>query len=215
MTVIKVVLADDHPVFRQGLRRVLERSGTAEVAAEAADGRTALDCVRKLRPQVAIVDLQMPGLHGLELTRMIAREVPETAVLVLTMSDDEATVWTALRAGARGYLLKTAEAAGIMRAVHAVAEGELVVGPGVAARVLGFFDRPAPSRAGEAFPDLTAREREVLVQLVGGLSNPAIARKLGLTPKTVRNYVSSILLKLQVADRAAAISLARDAGVDR
>jgi DNA-binding NarL/FixJ family response regulator len=129
------------------------------------------------------------------------------------MSEDEATVWTALRAGARGYLLKNAEEEGIMRAVRAVAEGELVIGPGVTARVLGFFDRPAPSRAGEAFPGLTQRERDVLEQLAGGLGNAAIARHLGLTPKTVRNYVSSILLKLQVADRAAAISRAREAGV--
>lgn len=213
MTMIRVIIADDHPVFRRGLRRALEGSGEVEVAAEAADGRAALDCARQLRPHVAIIDLQMPGLHGLELTRTIARELPDTGVLILTMSEDEATVWTALRAGARGYLLKNAEEEGIMRAVRAVAEGELVIGPGVTARVLGFFDRPAPSRAGEAFPGLTQRERDVLEQLAGGLGNAAIARHLGLTPKTVRNYVSSILLKLQVADRAAAISRAREAGV--
>ena len=147
MTMIRVIIADDHPVFRRGLRRALEGSGEVEVAAEAADGRAALDCARQLRPHVAIIDLQMPGLHGLELTRTIARELPDTGVLILTMSEDEATVWTALRAGARGYLLKNAEEEGIMRAVRAVAEGELVIGPGVTARVLGFFDRPAPSRA--------------------------------------------------------------------
>jgi DNA-binding NarL/FixJ family response regulator len=213
VTPIRVVLADDHPVFRKGLRRALDGSGQVEIVGEAADGRSALDCVRRLRPQVAIVDLHMPGMHGLELTGTICRELPGVGVLVLTMSEDDATVWAALRAGARGYLLKSAEEEGIVRAVRAVAEGELVIGPGVAYRVLSFFGRPAPSPAGEAFPGLTQRERDVLEQLAQGLPNAAIARQLGLTPKTVRNYVSAILLKLQVADRAAAIGLARDAGV--
>ena len=158
-------------------------------------------CARRLRPQVAIVDLQMPGLHGLEVTRAIARELPDTGVLVLTMSEDDAT-GTALRAGARGYLLKNAGEEGIIRAVRAVAEGELAIGPGIARRVLGFFSRPAPSPAGEAFPELTQRERDVLDLLAQGLANAAIAARLGLTAKTVRNYVSTILMKLQVADRA-------------
>jgi DNA-binding NarL/FixJ family response regulator len=213
MTPIRVVIADDHPVFRKGLRRVLDGSGQVEVVGEAAEGRAALDCVRRLRPQVAIVDLHMPRMHGLELTGTICRELPDIGVLVLTMSEDDATVWAALRAGARGYLLKSAEEEGIVRAVRAVAEGELVIGPGVARRVLGFFDRPAPSPADDAFPGLTQRERDVLEQLAQGLPNTAIARRLGLTPKTVRNYVSAILLKLQVADRAAAIGAAREAGV--
>jgi len=213
VTVIRVIIADDHPVFRRGLRRVLEGSGEVDIVGEAADGRAALDCARRLRPQVAIVDLQMPGLHGLEVTRAIARDLPDTGVLVLTMSEDDATVWTALRAGARGYLLKSAGEEGIIRAVRAVAEGELAIGPGIARRVLGFFSRPAPSPAGEAFPELTQRERDVLDLLVQGLPNAAIADRLGLTAKTVRNYVSAILLKLQVADRAAAIRAARDAGV--
>jgi DNA-binding NarL/FixJ family response regulator len=213
MIAIRTVIADDHPVFRRGLRRALDASDEVEVVGEAADGRSAVDEVRRLRPAVAVVDLQMPGLHGLEVTRTIAREQPDVGVLVLTMSEDDATVWAALRGGARGYLLKTADEDAIVRAVRAVADGELVIGPGVARRVLGFFDRPAPSPSGAAFPELTQRERDVLEQIALGMPNAAIARRLGLTPKTVRNYVSSILLKLRVTDRAAAITRAREAGL--
>ena len=213
MTAIRIVIADDHPVFRRGLRRALDASDEVEVVGEAADGRSAVDAVRRLRPAVAVVDLQMPGLHGLDVTRTIAREQPDVGVLVLTMSEDDATVWAALRGGARGYLLKTADEDAIVRAVRAVADGELVIGPGVARRVLGFFDRPPPSPSGAAFPELTQRERDVLEQIALSMPNAAIARRLGLTPKTVRNYVSSILLKLRVADRAAAITRAREAGL--
>jgi DNA-binding NarL/FixJ family response regulator len=211
--VIRVVIADDHPVFRRGLARTIAATEGLEVVAEAADGREACDAVRRFSPDVAIVDLQMPGMHGLEVARTLARDCPSVGILVLTMSDDEATIWAALRAGARGYLLKSADEDAIIRAVHAIEQGELVVGPGVARRVLGFFDRPAPSVTDEAFPELTQRERAVLEQLVTGMPNAGIARQLGLSTKTVRNYVSAILLKLQVADRRAAIDLAREAGI--
>ncbi len=210
---IRIVVADDHPVFRRGLVRVLEAADGIEVVAEAADGEEAVHAIRRLRPDLAIVDLQMPAMHGLEVTRTVARELPQTGLLVLTMSDDEATVWAALRAGARGYLLKNAEEEAIVRAVWAVYDGELVVGLGAARRVLGFFERPQPSRTGAAFPELTQRERDVLEQLARGRPNAAIAQQLGLSAKTVRNYVSAILLKLQVADRRAAIDRARDAGI--
>lgn len=210
---IRVVIADDHPVFRRGLRRTLEASGELDVVGEAADGRTAVDEVRRFQPDVAVVDLQMPGMHGLDVVRTVARELPGVGLLVLTMSEDEATVWAALRAGARGYLLKSADEEAILRTVRAVAQGELVVGLGVARRVLGFFDRPAPAPGGAAFAELTQRERDVLEQLAVGLPNAAIAQRLGLTTKTVRNYVSAVLLKLQVADRAAAINRAREAGL--
>jgi DNA-binding NarL/FixJ family response regulator len=211
--VIRVVIADDHPVFRRGLARTIAATEGLEVVAEAADGREACDAVRRFSPDVAIVDLQMPGMHGLEVARTLARDCPSVGILVLTMSDDEATIWAALRAGARGYLLKSADEDAIVRAVHAIEQGELVVGPGVARRVLGFFDRPAPSVTDEAFPELTQRERAVLEQLVTGMPNARIAHQLGLSTKTVRNYVSAILLKLQVADRRAAIDLAREAGI--
>ena len=210
---IRVVIADDHPVFRRGLARTIAATEGLEVVAEAADGREACDAVRRFSPDVAIVDLQMPGMHGLEVARTLARDCPSVGILVLTMSDDEATIWAALRAGARGYLLKSADEDAIIRAVHAIEQGELVVGPGVARRVLGFFDRPAPSVTDEAFPELTQRERAVLEQLVTGMPNARIAHQLGLSTKTVRNYVSAILLKLQVADRRAAIDLAREAGI--
>ena len=213
MTAIRVVVADDHPVFRRGLVRTIDDADDMEVVGEASEGREAVDVVLRFRPDVAVVDLQMPRMHGLEVVRTVARNCPQVAVVVLTMSEDEATVWAALRAGARAYLLKSADEDSILRAVRAVAQGELVVGPGVVQRVLGFFDRPAPSVADEAFPGLTQRERAVLEQLVSGLPNAAIGRQLGLSPKTVRNYISTILMKLQVADRGTAISRAREAGM--
>lgn len=210
---IRVVIADDHPVFRRGLARTIGATEGLNVVAEAADGREACNVIRRFTPNVAIVDLQMPSMHGLNVARTITRDCPSVGILVLTMSDDEATIWAALRAGARGYLLKTADEETIVRAVHAIEQGELVVGPGVARRVLGFFDRPAPSVADAAFPELTPRERNILETLVDNLSNTAIAQRLGLSTKTVRNYVSAILLKLQVADRSAAIDRAREAGL--
>lgn len=213
MTAIRVVVADDHPVFRRGLVRTIGDADDMEVVGEASEGREAVDVVLRFRPDVAVVDLQMPRMHGLDVVRTVARNCPQVALVVLTMSEDEATVWAALRAGARAYLLKSADEDAILRAVRAVAQGELVVGPGVVQRVLGFFDRPAPSVAYDAFPGLTQRERAVLEQLVSGLPNAAIGRQLGLSPKTVRNYISTILMKLQVADRGTAISRAREAGM--
>jgi DNA-binding NarL/FixJ family response regulator len=211
----RVVIADDHPVFRRGLARLLRTDAGLDLVAEAGDGAAAVDAVRANRPAIAVLDLQMPVMTGLEAALAIARELPDVGILVLTMSEDDATVWAALRAGARGYVLKTAAEDAILRAVHAVAEGELVVGIGVAQRMRGFFDRPLPSAAEAAFPDLTARERAVLEQLAAGASNSVIATRLGLTPKTVRNYVSAILVKLQVPDRAAAAERARGAGIAR
>jgi DNA-binding NarL/FixJ family response regulator len=212
---VRVVIADDHPVFRRGLARLLRSDSGLEVVAEASDGTSAVDAVRAHRPGVAVLDLQMPVMTGLQAASTIAREQPEVGILVLTMSEDDATVWAALRAGARGYVLKSAAEDAILRAVRAVADGELVVGIGVAQRMRGFFDRPLPSLAETAFPDLTARERAVLEELADGASNAVIASRLGLTAKTVRNYVSAILVKLQVADRATAAARARDAGIGR
>lgn len=209
----RVVIADDHPVFRRGLARLLRSTPDIDLVADVADGAEAVTAVRAYRPDVAVLDLQMPVMTGLQAAATIARELPDVGILVLTMSEDDATVWAALRAGARGFVLKSVDEEAILRAVRAVAEGELVVGLGVARRVRGFFDRPAPSALESSFPDLTARERAVLEQLADGASNPAIAGRLGLTPKTVRNYVSAILVKLQVADRAAAMERARQAGI--
>jgi DNA-binding NarL/FixJ family response regulator len=160
---------------------------------------------------VAVLDLQMPGQDGFAATREIARLAPEVAVLVLTMFDDDDSVFAAMRAGARGYVVKGAEQEEIGRAIRAVASGEAIFGPGIAQRVLRFFATPAP--AVDPFPELTAREREILDLLAAAMPNPVIATRLGLSPKTVANHLSSIFIKLQVADRAQAILRARDAGL--
>lgn len=211
---LRIVVADDHPVVRAGLAALLESLPDLSVVAVAADGQQAIKEVVLHRPDVAIVDLQMPGVDGFAATREIARSAPEVGVLVLTMFDDDDSVFTAMRAGARGYVVKGAEQDEIARAVHAVAAGEAIFSPGVAQRVLRFFAAP-PARQSEPFPELTSREREILTLLAGNLQNAAIAGRLALSPKTVANHLSSIFTKLSVADRAGAILRAREAGLDR
>ncbi len=208
---IRLVLADDHPVVRAGLSALLGSLPDIEVVAVAADGHAAVKEVVLHRPDVVIVDLQMPGQDGFAATREIRRVAPDAAVLVLTMSDDDESVFAAMRAGARGYLVKGAEQEEIGRAVRAVASGEAIFGPGVAQRVLRFF--AAPPVVVDPFPQLTGREREILDLLASGLANAAIAVRLGLSPKTVANHLSSIFTKLQVGDRAQAVVRAREAGL--
>ncbi|MEU4192532.1 response regulator transcription factor [Kribbella sp. NPDC026611] len=208
---IRVVLADDHPVVRAGLAALLTSIPGLEVVGVASTGREAVREVVTTRPDVAVLDLQMPDLDGFAATRELARSAPDTAVLVLTMFEDDDSVFAAMRAGARGYLVKGAEQDEIARAIRAVAAGEAIFGPGVARRVLGFFSAPPP--AAEPFPDLTTREREILNLIAAGLSNPAIADRLALASKTVANNVSAIFTKLGIADRAAAIIQARNAGL--
>jgi DNA-binding NarL/FixJ family response regulator len=211
MSPVRVVLADDHPVVRAGLAALLGSLPDVEVVAVAADGRQAVKEVVLHRPDVALLDLQMPELDGFGATREIARLVPDVAVLVLTMFDDEDSVFAAMRSGARGYVVKGAEQDEIGRAIQAVAAGEAIFSPGVAQRVLQYFAAPQP--VADPFPDLTAREREILTLLAAALPNAAIANRLGLSPKTVANHLSSIFTKLQVADRAGAILRAREAGL--
>ncbi|QYC37833.1 Transcriptional regulatory protein DegU [Nonomuraea coxensis DSM 45129] len=217
MSAPRVVLADDHPVYRDGLRLMLASTGQVEVVGTAADGHEAVALVADLRPDVVVLDLQMPGLDGVSATERIVSAVPETGVLVLSMHEDDDTVLAAMRAGARGYLLKGADQTEILRAITAVAGGEVIFGQALAARVSGYFSRlargdvPRP----EPFPQLTAREREVLELIAAGLSNAEIAERLYLSPKTVRNNVSNVFAKLQVTDRAQAIIRARDAGLGR
>jgi len=210
--VIRVLVADDHPVFRAGLAAVLGRLSEVEVVGEAATGAEAIALARELEPDVCVMDLHMPEVNGIEATRELVASGLRTAVLVLTMLEDDESVFAALRAGARGYLVKGAERAELERAVAAVAHGEVIVGPAVAARVSAFFAGGREGAPADPFPELTAREREILDLVARGLTNAAIASRLVLAPKTVRNHVSSVFLKLQVADRSAAIVRAREVG---
>jgi DNA-binding NarL/FixJ family response regulator len=209
---LRVLIADDHPLFRDGLRGLLESVGGLEVAAEAGTGETALRLARELQPDVILMDLNMPDLDGIEATRRIVHDSPSANVLVVTMYEDDESVFAALRAGARGYLLKGASQAETLRAIRAVANGEAIFGPGVAAMVMSYFTATRAT-APPLFPELTEREREIL-QLIGqGRTNEVIAGQLVLSLKTVRNHVSNICSKLQVADRAQAVIRAREAGL--
>ena len=210
---MRVVLVDDHPVFRQGMRAVLDELDDIAVVAEAADGEEAVRVVSEHVPDVVLMDLRMPGVGGLEATARIAASHPEVKVLVLTMDEDDHSVFAALRAGARGYLLKESDGLVVHRSIRAVAAGEAVFGSGVATRVVAYFARPPSASGPLPFPDLTDREREVLALLAGGLDNTEIARRLYLSPKTVRNRVSDVLGKLHARSRAEAVALARDAGL--
>jgi DNA-binding NarL/FixJ family response regulator len=210
---VRVVIADDHPMFRFGLRAVLDDADQIEVVAEASTGRTLIDLVAEYNPDVVITDLAMPDLDGASATRQLHIHNPTLAVLVLTMHDDDESVFNALRAGAAGYLLKGAEGPDIVRAVLSVAAGEAVYGPAVARRIVAFYSGAQRSYAAQAFPDLTPRERDVLDLLATGARNHEIARRIGLSEKTVRNHISAVLLKLQVPDRTAAAKKARDAGL--
>ncbi|BDI23417.1 response regulator transcription factor [Herbiconiux sp. L3-i23] len=212
--VIRLVLVDDHPVYREGLSALLSSTDGVDVVATAGDGNEALDVVAAQQPDVVVMDVQMPRLDGIAATREIVSVNPHIGVVVLTMSEDDETVFSAMRAGARGYLLKGAGQDEILRAIRSVASGEAVFGAAIARRVAEYFAAPPTSqKVAEIFPQLTAREREILDLLAAGRSNPQIAQTLYLSPKTVRNNVSNIFAKLQVADRAEAIIRARDAGL--
>jgi len=207
-------VADDHPVFREGFAALLGNIDGVEVVGTASDGDEAVAAARDLAPDVIVMDVQMPGKDGLEATRAVLAERPETGVVVLTMSEEDATVFAAIRAGARGYLLKGAEPEEVVRAITTVAGGGVVFGAVLAHRIADFF-ASAPSAAESRFPTLTARELEVLNLVAAGLSNAQIAGRLYLSQKTVRNHVHAVLTKLQATDRAQAIVRARDAGLGR
>jgi DNA-binding NarL/FixJ family response regulator len=207
---IRLLLADDHPMFLSGLRLVLAAHPDLQVTAEAHDGESAIAAAAEHQPDVVVMDLHLPQLNGIEATRRIVATSPHIAVLILTMFDDDDSVFAAIRAGARGYLLKGAGHEELVRAVRAVANGEAIFGPGIATRMLRHFTAPS---AQPALPELTPREREVLDLIARACNNSEIARLLGLSQKTVRNHVSNIFTKLQVADRAQAIVRARTAGL--
>ena len=215
METLRLLIADDHPVFRYGIRALLNAAPGLEVVGEATSGDDAIAKADALQPDVILMDIQMPGVNGVEATRRILHTSPHVRILIVTMFEDSASVFSAMRAGARGYVLKDAEQDDLLRAIQAVGRGEAIFSPGVAARLLDFFATPLPAAPRELFPSLTDREREILHLIAQGHSNGEIARRLSLSLKTVGNYASNIFSKLQVADRAQAIVRARDAGLGR
>jgi DNA-binding NarL/FixJ family response regulator len=215
VTPIRVIVADDHPTFRRGLGALFDSVDEVELVGEAADGEIAVRMVGDLLPDVVVMDLNMPGLSGVEATRRISTAYPSVAVLVLTMLDEDESVFAAMRAGARGYVVKGADTNDVLRALESVARGDAVFGPAVASRVLSYLSRPLSARDPMLFPELSAREREVLNLIASGMRNSDIARTLFLSPKTVRNHITNIFAKLQVTDRTEAIMRARDAGLGR
>jgi DNA-binding NarL/FixJ family response regulator len=213
MDTLTVLIADDHPVFRKGLRALLASMPEVELAGEATTGEEAIRLAEQLQPDIVLMDLNMPGGGGLVAIRQIVQTSPHIRVLVVTMFQDDDSVFAALRAGARGYVLKDMNDADISRAILAAGRGEAIFSPAIAGRLMTFFSA-RPALPAEIFPELTDSERNVLKLMSQGLSNDLIARQLSYSPKTVRNYVSNIFSKLQVADRAQAIVKARQAGLE-
>jgi DNA-binding NarL/FixJ family response regulator len=213
---IRVLVADDHPVFRRGMRAILGAEEEIELVGEATDGEEAVTLALGLRPDVILMDLNMPGVTGIEATRRVLEASPDVAVLMLTMFEDDKSIFAAMRAGAHGYVLKGADGAETLRAIRAVAAGEAIFSPSITRRFTQYFaasDGAPGTPAARAFPNLTEREHEILSLMAEGYTNTAIASRLYLSPKTVRNYVSSIFTKLQVTDRPQAIVRAREAGL--
>ena len=214
MDTLRILVAEDHPLFRKGVISLLSSVPEFEVVGEATSGKEAVARATELQPDVVLMDLQMPGGNGIEATREIVHESPSIRVLVVTLFEDDDSVFMALRAGARGYVLKDADEEELVRAIRAVGRGEAIFSPAVAERVLAYF-AGSPRAVPLAFPTLTDREREILNLIARGHPNPSIAKELSLSTKTVGNYVSNIFAKLQVADRAQAMIRAREAGLGR
>ena len=210
---ISVLIADDHPVFRRGMRDMLGEADDMTVVGEATTGNEAVSRVRELAPDVVLMDLKMPGLNGVEATRAIVQAAPQVHVLVVTMFEDDNSVFAAMRAGARGYIVKDSTTDDVLRAIRAVSSGDAIFGPPVAARLMTFLSPPRVALDAATFPQLSDRERDVLDLLAQGKSNAEIGRALQLSTKTVANYVSAVLNKLQLADRTEAMIRARDAGL--
>ncbi len=209
---IRVLIVDDHQLFRDGVRALILSAPDMEVAGEAATGEAAVQAAAENKPDVVLMDIQMPDMDGIEAARALTESDPELNILMVTMFEDDQSVFKAMRAGARGYILKGAKHDEMLRAIRAVGSGEAIFSPGIAARMMAFFTSSRAAIPAEAFPDLTDREREVLTLIAQGKSNAEIAQALVISVKTVRNHASNIFSKLQVTDRAQAAIRARDAG---
>lgn len=213
MDTVRILVVDDHLLFRDGLRALIDSAPDCELLGEAMTGEQAVNLALELQPDVILMDVKMPDMDGIRATRQIIRTSPHIGILVLTMLEDDNSVFTAMRAGARGYLLKGASHDEVLRAIRAVAGGQAIFSPAIATRLMEFFNTMRPEKAPDAFPELTDREREVLGLIAQGYNNAEIAGELVISPKTVSNHITNILSKLQVADRAEAIIKAREAGL--
>ena len=212
---IRILIADDHPLVRSGVRAFLNSVPDIEIVGEAGSGEEAIAEALKTQPDIILMDIQMPGLNGIEATRYILRDSPHIGMIMVTIYDDDDAVFAAMRAGARGYVLKGADQAEVLRAIQAVAKGEALFSPGIAQRLVKYFTTLSTITPSASFPELTERERQILNLIAQGLNNQQISDRLSLSPKTVRNHISNIFSKLQVADRTQAILRAREAGLGR
>ena len=210
---IRLFIADDHALFREGVRALLSATADIVCVGEAATGEAAVEQILVLQPHVVLMDINLPGINGIEATRRILRAHPAVGIIMVTMLEDDASVFAAVRAGARGYVLKGANHQELLQAIRAVAQGQLLFGPAIAARITHFFAKAQPAGAGQPLPELSEREREILELMARHYTNPEIAQQLGIGAKTIRNHVSNIFNKLQVATRAQAIDKARQAGL--
>lgn len=213
MDTIRIIIADDHTLFRDGLKALFGSIPDVDVIGEADTGEAAIEKAASLQPDVMLMDIQMPDMNGIQATRNIVRTSPHIGIIIVTMFEDDDSVFSAMRAGARGYILKGADQEEMLRAIRAVANGEALFGPSIATRLMNYFSAPIAEEVAQVFPELTDRERQVLELIATGYNNRKIARQLTISEKTVRNHVSNIFNKLQVADRAQAIIRARRAGM--
>jgi DNA-binding NarL/FixJ family response regulator len=213
MDAVRILVVDDHVLFRDGIRTLIDSDPDLELIGEASNGKEAISASEELQPDVVLMDVKMPDMDGIQATRTIVQTSPHIRVLTLTMLEDDHSIFAAMRAGAQGYVLKGSSHEELLRAIHAVASGQAIFSPSIAARMIDFFNAMHPSSTKGPFPELTAREREILGLVAQAYSNNRIAEQLVISPKTVRNHVSNILSKLQVADRAEAMIKAREAGL--
>lgn len=221
---IQILIADDQAITRSGLRALLASQSGIEIVGEARDGEEVIELAESLQPDVILMDLRMPVVNGIEATRLIHRTSPHIGILVLTVFDDDTSVFPAIRAGARGYLLKNTEQSELLLAIHTVASGGAIFSPGIADRILSYLSAPpapsplsslagTPELPKQAFDELTSREREILELIARGQTNAEIAQQLGISPKTVSNNITNVLVKLQATDRAKLMLMALEAGL--